>query len=79
MIEGIGLSRSTANFEAGRELIDDAVRVTDAQAMAIARWLMERDGIFIGSSSAVNCTCCNGLSFSNAHGFCKVSLLSKSL
>ena len=55
VVEGIGLSRSTANFEIGRELIDDAVKVTDAQAMAMARWLVEKDGIFVGSSSAVNC------------------------
>jgi cysteine synthase A len=55
MIEGIGLSRSTANFEVGREVIDDAVKVTDVQAMAMARWLVEKDGIFTGSSSAVNC------------------------
>jgi cysteine synthase len=55
MIEGIGLSRSTANFEVGQEVIDDAVKVTDVQAMAMARWLVEKDGIFIGSSSAVNC------------------------
>jgi len=55
IIEGIGLGRSTSNFEAGRELIDDAVQVTDAQALAMARWLVEKDGIFVGSSSAVNC------------------------
>lgn len=55
IIEGIGLTRSTANFEQGRELIDDAVKVTDAQAKNMARWLVEQDGIFIGSSSAVNC------------------------
>jgi cysteine synthase A len=79
MIEGIGLSRSTANFEAGRELIDDAVKVTDAQATAIARWLVERDGIFIGSSSAVNCKYCNSLSFSDAHDFRKVLLQFKLL
>uniref|UniRef100_A0A093XIK1 cysteine synthase n=1 Tax=Talaromyces marneffei PM1 TaxID=1077442 RepID=A0A093XIK1_TALMA len=55
IVEGIGINRQTANFEAGRELIDDAIRVTDAQAMAMARWLVEKDGIFMGSSSAVNC------------------------
>ncbi|KAL2009593.1 hypothetical protein VTN00DRAFT_5400 [Thermoascus crustaceus] len=55
IVEGIGINRVTANFEAGRELVDDAVRVTDAQALAMARWLVEKDGIFIGSSSAVNC------------------------
>ena len=55
IVEGIGINRVTANFEAGKELVDDAVRVTDAQAMAMARWLVEKDGIFLGSSSAVNC------------------------
>ncbi|KAL9130497.1 MAG: hypothetical protein Q9217_001317 [Psora testacea] len=55
IVEGIGINRVTANFEAGRELIDDAVKVDDDQALAMARWLMERDGIFAGSSSAVNC------------------------
>ncbi|KAJ5291003.1 Tryptophan synthase beta subunit-like PLP-dependent enzymes superfamily [Penicillium angulare] len=55
IVEGIGVNRVTANFEAGKELIDDAVRVTDAQALAMARWLVEKDGIFAGSSSAVNC------------------------
>ncbi|KAF2099609.1 pyridoxal phosphate-dependent enzyme, beta subunit [Rhizodiscina lignyota] len=55
IVEGIGINRVTHNFEAGRELIDDAIRVTDEQAMAMARWLVEKDGIFIGSSSAVNC------------------------
>lgn len=55
IIEGIGLTRSTANLEAGRGMIDDAVKVTDAQALAMARWLVEKDGIFVGSSSAVNC------------------------
>ena len=55
MVEGIGINRLTNNFEKGMELIDDAVKVTDQQAMRMARWLVERDGIFIGSSSAVNC------------------------
>lgn len=55
IVEGIGINRVTNNFEAGRELIDDAVRVTDEQAKAMARWLVEQDGIFVGSSSAVNC------------------------
>ncbi|KAJ6103386.1 Cysteine synthase 2 [Penicillium sp. IBT 16267x] len=55
IVEGIGINRVTANFEAGKELVDDAVRVTDAQALAMAKWLVEKDGIFIGSSSAVNC------------------------
>jgi cysteine synthase A len=55
IVEGIGINRITHNFEAGRELIDDAIRVTDEQAIGMARWLVENDGIFVGSSSAVNC------------------------
>lgn len=55
MVEGIGINRLTENFEVGRELIDDAVRVTDDQACRMARWLVEHDGIFAGSSTAVNC------------------------
>jgi len=55
IVEGIGINRITENFEAGRELIDDAVKVTDLQALKMARWLVEKDGIFVGSSSAVNC------------------------
>lgn len=55
IVEGIGINRVTANFEAGRELVDDAIKVGDDQALAMARWLVEKDGIFVGSSSAVNC------------------------
>ena len=55
IIEGIGINRLTANFSAGMDLIDDAVKVSDEQAMAMARWLVKNDGLFIGASSAVNC------------------------
>ena len=55
IVEGIGINRVTANFDAGGHLIDDALRVTDEQAKAMARWLVEKDGIFVGSSSCVNC------------------------
>jgi cysteine synthase A len=55
IVEGIGINRITENFEAGREFVDDAIKVTDLQALKMARWLVEKDGIFVGSSSAVNC------------------------
>lgn len=55
IVEGIGINRVTQNFEAGRDLVDDAVKVTDEQACRMARWLVENDGIFVGSSSSVNC------------------------
>ncbi|KAK5732738.1 Cysteine synthase 2 [Elasticomyces elasticus] len=54
IIEGVGITRLTANFEAGMHLIDDAVKVSDEQAMRMARWVVENEGLFIGASSAVN-------------------------
>ena len=59
VIEGIGLLRSTRNWEVGEEwregVVDDAVKVTDQMARNMARWLVEREGIWVGGSSAVNC------------------------
>lgn len=55
IVEGIGINRLTANLNAGLNLIDDAVKVSDAQAMQMARWLVEKEGLFVGASSAVNC------------------------
>jgi len=55
IVEGIGINRVTANFEVGRPLIDDTFRIGDEEAMAMARFLVEREGLFVGSSSAVNC------------------------
>ena len=55
IVEGIGMNRVTANLEVGRELIDDALKVDDDQAKAMANWLVANDGLFVGSSSAVNC------------------------
>lgn len=55
IVEGIGINRITANFEAGRHLIDEAIRVTDREAVAMSHHLVDHDGLFLGSSSAVNC------------------------
>ena len=57
VVEGIGLVRSTRNFDVGWEkgVMDDAVKVSDQQARNMARWLVEKEGLFVGSSSAVNC------------------------
>src|SRR5580692_2403369 len=51
-LEGIGIKRITANFEGAP--VDRAIRVTDAQAVAMAHWLLEHDGIFVGGSSGLN-------------------------
>ncbi|KAF2270629.1 PALP-domain-containing protein [Lojkania enalia] len=75
IVEGIGINRVTHNFDIGREFVDDAIRVTDDQAMAMARWLVENDGIFIGSSSAVNCVAAAKLAKQLGHGHRIVTLL----
>lgn len=55
IIEGIGINRLTRNFYQGFSYLDDAVRVTDPEALKMAKWLVENDGLFVGSSSAVHC------------------------
>ncbi|CAG8605235.1 8488_t:CDS:2 [Ambispora gerdemannii] len=55
VIEGVGLNRLTKNFDLAREFIDDAIKVTDREAVEMARYLVREEGLFIGSSSAMNC------------------------
>ncbi|CAO3594011.1 unnamed protein product [Absidia cylindrospora] len=55
VVEGIGVNRLTRNFDLGRQLVDDAYRVTDEEAVKMSRFLVREDGLFLGSSSAVNC------------------------
>lgn len=51
-LEGIGIKRLTANFEGAP--VDRAIRATDAQAIAMAHWLLEHEGIFTGGSTGLN-------------------------
>jgi cysteine synthase A len=53
-----GLNRLTANFSRALPVVDDAVRVSDAEAAALARHLVARDGLFLGSSAAANLVAC---------------------
>ncbi|CDH53002.1 cysteine synthase 2 [Lichtheimia corymbifera JMRC:FSU:9682] len=55
VVEGIGINRLTYNFNMGRRLVDDAFRVSDEEAVKMSRFLVREDGLFLGSSSAVNC------------------------
>lgn len=55
VVEGIGINRLTYNFNMGRHLVDDAFRVSDEEAVKMSRFLVREDGLFLGSSSAVNC------------------------
>ncbi|KAB2106776.1 Cysteine synthase 2 [Alternaria gaisen] len=75
IVEGIGINRVTHNFDVGRELIDDAIRVNDDQAVSMARWLVENDGIFVGSSSAVNCVAATKLAKTLGPGHRIVTIL----
>ncbi|XP_021771379.1 cysteine synthase 2-like [Chenopodium quinoa] len=51
--EGIGINRLTHNFMKAR--LDGAFRGTDKDAVEMSRFLLKNDGIFLGSSSAMNC------------------------
>ncbi|GAA5842869.1 hypothetical protein JCM11251_005832 [Rhodosporidiobolus azoricus] len=58
VVEGIGLNRITRNLSQALPIIDDAIRVTDAEAVSMSRHLASHDGLFLGSSSAVNLVAC---------------------
>ncbi|KAJ8610379.1 hypothetical protein CTAYLR_003886 [Chrysophaeum taylorii] len=53
IVDGVGLDRVTANFS--RAIIDDALTVSDADALVMAHYLLRFEGLFLGSSSALNC------------------------
>ena len=50
--EGIGQSRVTANLEGAP--IDDAVRVTDAEALPVVFSLLREEGLSVGGSAGLN-------------------------
>ena len=56
IVEGIGLYRRTANFDRAMQAgLDGAYRCSDQEALHMSRLLLAREGLFLGSSSAVNC------------------------
>jgi len=58
VVEGIGINRLTNNFEMAIPIINDAFRVMDREAVAMSRYLVLNDGLFLGSSSACNLVAC---------------------
>ncbi|WP_299790649.1 cysteine synthase A [uncultured Shewanella sp.] len=50
--EGIGIMRSVENFRQAK--VDKAITLPDSDLIAVARHVRERDGIVLGSSSALN-------------------------
>ncbi|CAH9076147.1 unnamed protein product [Cuscuta europaea] len=51
--EGIGINRITENFKLAK--LDGAFRGTDKEAVEMSRYVLKNDGLFVGSSSAMNC------------------------
>ncbi|XP_050219858.1 cysteine synthase 2 isoform X2 [Mercurialis annua] len=51
--EGIGINRITDNFMMAK--LDGAFRGTDKEAVEMSSFLLKNDGLFLGSSSAMNC------------------------
>ncbi|KAF9818138.1 hypothetical protein IEO21_02980 [Rhodonia placenta] len=58
VVEGIGINRLTKNMELALPILSDAFRITDAEAVSMSRYLVEHDGLFLGSSSACNLVAC---------------------
>lgn len=54
LAEGIGLDRLTQNFSLGLDFIDRAIRVTDQESVDMAHWILRTEGLWMGSSSAMN-------------------------
>ena len=52
LIIGVGLDRVTENFRLAR--VDDGVCVSDQEVLDTAQWLLRNEGLFVGSSSALN-------------------------
>ena len=54
IVEGVGLDRVTQNFSQAK--IDHAYSVADQEFVNVAHWLVRNEGLFVGSSSALNVT-----------------------
>lgn len=54
IVEGVGLNRLTPHFASALPMIDGAVACTDDEAVAMARHVRAHDGLFLGSTAAVN-------------------------
>ncbi len=56
IIEGIGVNFLSDNMQQG--IVDESFKVSDEEAVFMANYVYEKDGIFIGGSSAVNLCAC---------------------
>ncbi|KAJ1507722.1 Cysteine synthase 2 [Coelomomyces lativittatus] len=76
LVEGIGLNRMTYNFALTHPMVDDAVVVSDQEAVAMARYVLKKDGLFLGSSSAVHLVACVKLAWYLGPGHRLLTILS---
>jgi cysteine synthase A len=53
-IDGIGITRETANFAMARPHLDGAFRSTDREAIEMAYYLLRNEGLWVGPSAALN-------------------------
>jgi len=73
VVEGIGLDRVTSNLR--RAVLDAAVRVSDAEAVAMSRRLAEHEGLFLGSTAAVHCEAARRVALALGPGHTVVTVL----
>ena len=52
IVEGVGLDRVTKNFALAD--VDSAVKISDQEILNTEHWLLKHEGLFVGSSSALN-------------------------
>ncbi|XP_072982333.1 cysteine synthase 2 [Typha latifolia] len=71
--EGIGINRLTKNFMMAE--LDGAYRGTDKEAVEMSRFLLRNDGLFVGSSSAMNCVGAVRLAWALGPGHTIVTIL----
>lgn len=68
VIEGVGLNRLTWNFQHAEKYIDYAERVTDEEALLMAKYLSVNEGLFWGPSAAINCVAAVKAAFQHGPG-----------
>ena len=54
IVEGVGIDRLTLNYLQAK--IDDSITIFDQDLLDMAHWILENEGLMLGSSSALNIT-----------------------
>ncbi|KAG1722372.1 uncharacterized protein EDB91DRAFT_214036 [Suillus paluster] len=67
VVEGTEIDRTTNNIDPALLIIDDTFRITDVEAVAMSRYLVQNDDLFLGSSNACNLVAC--IKFAKINGW----------